>query len=264
MNVYTYGNDGRVEYCREYLLGKNICSAKNIVLFPIPTSKDMETLNGTEESFASVCEKLVPSTVAVGYEIPKKFRTLLSEKNIIQIDVSRDEEYLKENASLTAVGTIGRILCEEKKAPQDLKIGVIGYGRIGKELVSRLIFLGAAVTVVTSRGELCYSMCEVGVSCICSSALCEEENLLKLSKLDILINTAPVKLIDESAALKLSSLRIIELASADNFPPCLYVERFASVPAAMYPKSAGIVLGRSILRMLGEEADSIAGEEGKI
>jgi D-arabinose 1-dehydrogenase-like Zn-dependent alcohol dehydrogenase len=231
---------------------------------PIPTTRDGETLSGTAETFESVCESLPFSSLVVGYEIPKKFREMLSSKNIIQIDVSRDEEYLSDNAELTAVGTVGRILCEEKCAPADLKIGIIGCGRIGKRLVRALMFLGADVTVFTSNSELYFEMGALGVDVISSGSLSDEETLFRISRMDILINTAPVKLVADEARERLASLRIIELAGGNNFPDGLCPERFMSVPALMYPKSAGIALGKSVLRMLGEETNSFSKEGGGI
>ena len=71
-----------------------------------------------------------------------------------------------------------------------------------------------------------------------------------LSRLDILINTAPAKLIKAELTEALSAVRVIELASGKNFPETIGYETFQSVPCVMYPASAGAALYKSLIRML--------------
>ena len=73
---------------------------------------------------------------------------------------------------------------------------------------------------------------------------------LAFADLDILINTAPARLISEKSAKELSGKRVIELASGDNLPPGLSFERMASIPAVTFPKSAGRAIARSVDRAL--------------
>lgn len=252
MNIHIYGTDARLEFCREYLLKSKNRSLGNVALLPVPTTKDGKTLHGTKINLDTLSEKLVGCTTCVGYEIPKDLRGELSEGGVAVIDVSRDEKYLAENAVLTAIGTVGRILSEERAAPCDLSFGIIGFGRIGQKLLNVLMYLEGRVVVFTSKNELRSELCMLGVSGGDSLALDSADAASKISGLDILINTAPARLINESLKDRLANVRIIELASGDNFPEGLAVERFVSVPAAMYPKSAGFALARSVLRMLGE------------
>lgn len=252
MNIYTYGTDKRLDFCRSYLLKAGLNDFANITILPIPSTKDEKTVNGTEVSLSEIVEKTQVSDLVVGYALPKSFRSALVSRGAFVVDVSRDEGFLLDNAYLTAVGTLGRILSEEASAPSDLSIGVIGYGRIGERLVSELLFLSAAVTVFTSKTELSRELCMLGVSGVPYSSLADTETQKKLAGLDILINTAPSVLIPSEAVCYLSGVRVIELASGNNFPEGLYYERFSSVPAKMYPRSAGRALADSVMRMLGE------------
>lgn len=252
MNIHTYGADARLAYCREYLFKERMNSAESIALLPIPTSKDGKTLNGGRENLEEIVSELALYDVVAGYDIPKSLRLALCDMGVAVVDVCRDEEYLQQNAELTAVGTVGRILNEEKAAPCDLSIGIIGYGRIGQRLLRLLMFLSCKVTVFTSKSEVRRELSMLGLSGADSLSLGDPEAVEKLAALDILINTAPVSLLGNGQRERLSRARIIELASGDNFPEGLSVERFASVPAFMYPKSAGIALGMSVIRMLGE------------
>lgn len=281
MNVRTYGSDERLLYCREYLERSKLLSVKNIILLPIPTSRDGVTVTGTGKSPAELfsldefssgealavdagadflvsqgvredCGAAFSSALAVGYEIPKTFRTFFAERGACVIDVALDEVFLAENARLTAEGTLGKILSEEKAAPSELSIGIVGYGRIGKRLLHLLMFLGTRPTVFTGREELVRELGMIGVSAVSYDSLVSGVACDTLRGLDILINTAPAKIIDEAALDSLSGAKIIELASGSNFPTGASVLKLAAIPAKMYPKSAGRVLADSVLRILGE------------
>ena len=165
------------------------------------------------------------------------------------LDPSRDEEYISANANLTAIGTLGRILTEEHAAPCQLSVGIIGSGRIGSHLARYLMFLGARVTVFTSKSELRRDLAMLGVSGVDSCALTDSAD--RLRDLDILINTAPAALIPKDASVALTDTRVIDLASGTNIPESIHYESWQSVPAAMYPESAGRELYLSIMRMLG-------------
>jgi hypothetical protein len=96
---------------------------------------------------------------------------------------------------------------------------------------------------------------ELGLSAIPTApygVLRDEDALQKIGRLDYLINTAPVRIVGEDVVGVLGSAKILELASGDNFPAGLAVERLPSLPAKKYPRSAGKCLAESILRMLGE------------
>ena len=125
---------------------------------------------------------------------------------------------------------------------REMRIGVVGYGRIGKRLTNMLLYLGASVRVFTSREDLRLDLCEYGIATAASAKDAD------LSGLDILINTAPATIFDKD--LIPQRLRIIELASGDNFAGVAGVEKYPSVPAKMFPLSAGRAWGRAIERFL--------------
>ena len=252
MNIYTYGSDKRLEFCRSYLLKKPPRAAEKLILLPIPSFKGSDLIRTASVSARDIVNEVKKGDSVAGYGLPKEFRRELSDKGVSALDIERDEEFVVDNAYLTAVGTVGKLLVEHTRAPLDLSIGVIGYGRIGERLVSALAYLRSEVTVFTSKTELSHELCMLGISGVPYAALTEEEGRKKLLGLDVLINTAPAKIIPEEAAGYLSGVRLIELASGNNFPDGVYYERFASVPAEVYPESAGIAMAKSILRMMGE------------
>ena len=251
MNIHTYGADERLAFCREYLYKRNIRSVTEIILLPIPTSRDGRTVGATGKTPEELLCDLPCGALIVGYGIPRSFRDCFSALGASVADVSLDERFTVENARLTAEGTVGKILTEHKSSPSDLSIGIVGYGRIGKELTEILAFLGARTTVLTTRREVAEELCMSGIAGVHISP--EEDISYALRELDILVNTAPASLISESQACALEGKTVIELASGKNLPECLNVTRLAALPAKMYPKSAGRALADSVLRMLGEE-----------
>ena len=251
MTVSIYGKDKRQGYAKEYLMKAGAAVGGHVVLLPVPSSKDGIHITGTDETLDDVIANTRGGDILVGYGIDRARREAIAAMGVTLVDLSRDEKYLADNAELTAVGTLGRILAEERRVPADLSIGIIGCGRIGQRLLHLFCMLGARVRAFTSKRELARDLCMLGISGIDSLTLESRTSADSFLGLDILINTAPARLIPREAASVLSDTRVIELAGGDNIPTAIPYERFASVPAEMYPESAGRVLGSAVLRILG-------------
>ena len=243
MIIHSYENSLRADTCIEYLRGiDKVRGCDKVVLLPIPTTRDNKMILNTKVCIDELIEIIDGGTVVCGYGIPKSFTTRALEKAALVIDLSEDEEFLLENAELTALATLGIFLGSTKFSPRDSKIGVVGYGRIGKRLTAMLLYLGAEVRVFTSRENTRLDLCACGVSTVMST---ENSNL---SGLDLLVNTAPAVIFTADAIP--DGLRIIDLASGDNFPEIAGVEKYPSVPAKMFPISAGRAWGRAVERRL--------------
>ena len=251
IKIHISGNDSRLKCCGE-LIERNMGQvARELYLLPIPTSPDGQTINKTKESFLNFSARVCVGAIVVGYEIPRPLRAALVERSAIVVDVARDEEYLSANADLTADGTVGRMLTESRSALCDISVGVIGYGRIGQRLVRDLMFFGSRVTVFTSKKELRDDLALLGVGSVDSMNIEGADADAILGSFDFLINTAPARLLGGESVKTLASVRVIELASGDNFPDGLVYDRFSAIPAVMYPKSAGKVLYEAVARMIG-------------
>lgn len=251
MKIDNYGTGER---CREAMrlllreaeggLGEG---PSRIVLLPIPSTRDGKNISGTERSLEEVLLEVGQGEVVAGYGIPEGLSCGLAERGAAVYDGAGDEDFLTENAELTALGTVGYILTTERRAPCELRFGVVGYGRIGRLLVRHLLFLGGRVKIFTSRSGL---RRELGRYAVSTAPI---EEALELSEVDILINTAPTDLSHSFPTGRLPrGLRVLELASGKNFQGVEGVELLPSLPGRMYPISAGRAYFRGIMRRIRE------------
>ncbi len=245
MIIHSYETGRRSEACRDRLR----CSSalkyiKEVYLLPIPTTKDNKTILGTNIDISEVFKLADEFSLVVGYGIPKH---LYNEESLPcpVYDLLYDEEFLTENARLTAEAALGIILTSTDRSIADMAVGIVGYGRIGKALARLLLCLGANVKIFTSTRSTRLDLCECGVSAAESGIDAD------LSGIDILVNTAPAVLFEENGVCRVPrGLRVMELASGNNFPSLSSVERYPSIPAKMYPVSAGNLWAESIEKFM--------------
>ena len=172
-------------------------------------------------------------------------QTLIADCRCNLLAIVFEWNLLLANAELTARGAVGYILTNSKKDLSDMRVGVVGYGRIGMRLASWLLRFGCNVTVYTGRPEVAL---ELGGNGIDTEMVGE---ISSLAGLDILINTAPARQIDDRFLSP--DLTIIDLASGNIFPQSEGVVKLASVPELYYPITAGRLYADAILRSIGEE-----------
>lgn len=246
MEIRTFGGGERLVECEGVLSGRLSRFEGELILLPVPTTRDNRYINGTDLTVDEILPLIKRNTAVTGYNIPKKILDRVVDVGARGFDAAMDEEFLTDNAELTARGTIGYILTNMKTDLSEMSVGVVGYGRIGMRLIRLLLLFGAKITLYTRRRETALEMCEMGIS---ASVIGEE---CDFSGLDILINTAPARQIDESALPE--ATQIIDLASGSAFVPSERVVRLPSIPARYYPLTAGRLYAKAILRNLwGEE-----------
>jgi hypothetical protein len=243
MIIHSYENTPRADACIEYLRGaQNIKRYENVVLLPIPTTKDGRTVLNTKVDIYELIDIIDADTIVSGYGMPEDFVREIRKRGALVVDLLEDEDFLLENAELTSLATLGIYLTSTKRSACDTRVGIVGYGRIGKKLTNLFLYLGAAVRVFTSREGTRLDLCEWGITTE------KSVNDADLSGLDLLINTAPAPIFDRKSIP--NGLRIIDLASGDNFPGITGVEKYPSIPAKMFPASAGRVWGKTIERYI--------------
>lgn len=244
MEILKFGCGERIEVSQRALerrFSGRESGFSRLVILPIPTTRDKKHINGTDTVLSHVVEASDEGTFVAGYGIPDHLRQALSERGATVYDGAEDEDFLRENAKITAHGTLGRILTETERDVSELTVGIIGYGRIGSALAELLLFLGAEVKVYSESLEKIALLAEAGarVEMACDWA--------DFSGLDILINTAPKAILSPHRVGEIidSGTLLIELASGKNFSDSRVVS-MPSIPDRMYPLSAGRLYARAI------------------
>ena len=253
MKIEKYGVSKRQEYAKEKLIRLDdgaIPGVERILLLPIPSTRDGLHLTGTETLMSDILMDVELGDAVIGYAIPREDIEIIEASGAMCIDLSSDEEFLAENARLTALGAVGYILTEFPQAVDEMPFGIVGYGRIGERLVAYLTALGADVTVYTSKKA---TRVELGGYGIKTEAYERDEGELDIPHdMRVLINTAPTSLKRSfPGGVTPDGLSVIELASGKNFDGVSGVIRLPSLPEIMYPKSASEAYYRAILRGVG-------------
>ena len=230
MEIRTFGVGGRISEC-ERILRDRLHGDGRLILLPIPTTKDNKYINGTSFTIDDISALLNSNSLVAGYNIPSQILSSAKVAGARVYDAGLDEEFLTENAELTARGTIGYILTQTDKDVRDMRIGVVGYGRIGISLIRWLLLFGAEVVLYTNRESVALEVGEMGLS----SYLIGKD--VDFSGLDILINTAPARQISPSDLSDKTT--IIDLASGKIFDDIPRLVKLSSIPDAFYPISAG-------------------------
>ncbi len=251
MIIHSYENSSRGDACREYLRHSPALGyIEQLYLFPIPTTRDNCTILGTNVDIFSIIEALDASSLVVGYGLPCGFRDACGRRGCPVCDLMQDEDFLVENARLTAEAALGIILTGSGRAVRDMTFGIVGYGRIGRCMARLILSLGGKVRVYTRSRQTRLELAEYGISTSYSTEGAD------LSGLDILINTAPAVIFDDGEqSLVPQGVRVIDLASGDNFPHLPAAEKYPSLPARMFPVSAGVLWGRAVEKFVIESIE---------
>lgn len=243
MKTIVYEKSLRAQICEKILTSSPLTNRfGELIILPIPSTRDGVHINGTELTLSDALSGVSRDTLVVGYALPPEIAGAVRGRGALVWDGASDERFLSENAELTALATLGILICEGRRAPSDMSVGIVGYGRIGKVLLRLLLYIGARVRVYTSRTEVRMELSALGVD------TAEAREGAELSGLDILINTAPARIFSFNDGAP--QARIIELASGSNFPEHVSVERYPSLPARAYPETAGRVFAEAVENFL--------------
>lgn len=249
MCIETYGTGGRIKCAARLASSLKI---PHLVILPVPTTKDGKTVFNTDIPLGDTLCNIDAGTLVAGYAMPQWYKEQIKERGAFCLDLSLDENFLIDNAYITALGALGYVFTTSAAIARDMKVGIVGYGRIGSALVKLFLFFGAKTKVFTSKAANCRALGECGIDCVCDEAV----NFSDFSGLDILINTAPKDMKNSFADGAVpSGMRVLELASGDNFSGVRGVERLPSLPDKMYPESAGKSYYEAILRYISSQKD---------
>ena len=241
MNFEVIGGGKREAACRDSLCSRlSSGGIGRVLILPIPSSRDGTFVTGTDISLDRLSESLSSGDILCGYGLSPSFTARLEEHGITVLDVEEDPDFIEKNAILTAECTLSYIMSGSEAALSDMRVGIIGYGRIGAALCEMLLYHGAHVTVYTRRELTRMELLFSGVS----AELVAEAGL---KDIDVLVNTAPARLFSR-AVIEAIDCEVLELASGENLPWAKKLTRLPSLPAKMLPKSAGKLYAEALLR----------------
>ena len=144
-----------------------------------------------------------------GGVIPDDFRRNCEERGIACYDFMSDEPLALSNAVSTAEGAILEALLHKGTVLHHSKVLVMGYGRCGKALVSKLLGLSARVCVCSAFAEELALASLLGADTLPLSALHEQ-----IAEYEYVFNTIPSCILNRECLTRVSpAALIIDIAS---------------------------------------------------
>lgn len=183
-------------------------STSEVILFPVPTTKDSKTV------FTPLTDKKI-SLEEIANQISSEQLVLCCNYNFQNkkcIDYGALDSYALLNAVPTAEGAIKIAIENTPFCLWQSKILVIGYGRVGKILADRLKSLGANVTVSARKPSDFAMLSALGFSFIHT----EQLNQTELS-FDIIFSTVDVTVLEDRAIKDSSATLLVDLSSKGGF-----------------------------------------------
>ena len=238
MEIRSFGGGRRCLECERILREANLPFSL-VVLLPIPTTRDNKYITNTSTLLEEIKLLAKEGVLFAGYGIPMHLKASLLASGASVFDGAECEEFLLKNALISARGAVAALLTDTQRDITDMKLGIIGYGRIGREMCRILLFLGADVIVYTTRASVASDLCREGVR---AEIISEDTDL---SRLDTVINTAPARIIPDEKIPP--TVEIMDLASGNIFKPSERLTKLSSIPEKMYPITAGRLYAEAII-----------------
>ena len=157
------------------------------------------------------------------------------------VDLLRREDYLLENARITAECTVNLIRPMLKNPWSDNNVMIIGYGRIGKFLVQMLSQTGCKIIVVSGSPSPIPGADKVSL----------DEAKSYLSMFDIIINTAPAAVLQQEDLAHCVHCLKIDLASVNGIDADDVIWA-RGLPGRYAPEQSGILIAQTVLRIMKE------------
>lgn len=242
----------------QYVKVKNIenvtASDYNIIIFPINGVLNDYIISG--ENKVNIPKNFLDSakdnTLIFSGISTKCLNEMSSKSNKEIIYFMKDKNVILDNAIPTVEGIISNIINNTDITINNANIMVIGYGNIGKRLVDTLIYMGANTSVSIIDNEDKKALDNLKIKNIYSNNINDMIGLISIS--DIIINTAPSKVIDKRYIQYINlNTYILDVASyphgidkdlldKNNIKNKIYL----GIPSIVAPKTSGYILSKKI------------------
>ena len=230
------------------------------VILPLPVLDMRGGLNAPLSAFRHDAEgimRALPKTAVICGGMPgEKLLKTMEELGLDFVDYFKREELVALNALATAEGAISVLLENSPITIWDSRILVVGFGRIGKMLATRLLALGAHVAVsARNEGDKAY------IRAAGCEALDTRTMSAELGRFDTVINTVPARVIGYEKLLLLKRDALcIDLASRPggfDFEAAKKLDINAiwalGLPAETAPVTAGKIIKDTVMNILREK-----------
>lgn len=228
-----YGDNGQIEDA-------------HTVVFPVPATRDFETVNCalTDKKiyFRDIEERLSGKRILSGGKIPVKQP---------YTDYCADDEYAILNAVPTAEGAISFCIQNTPFTLYDSKILVVGYGRVAKILVSRLLSFKPDITV-SARNRRDFGFIKAdGLKYINT-----KDVLKQASSFDIIFNTVDAYFFEDLNVLESTLLIDLSSKGCTDFEAArqkgIKAYKLPGIPGKTAPETAGNILSRTLISLITE------------
>lgn len=162
-------------------------------------------------------------------------------------DFLKDEEYLCQNAAITADCTLQLAMPMLTTTLRETPTLIIGWGRIGKCLARLMQSAGAPVTVAVRKSEQAAILHALGFSVIFIHEIKNHTNNFRL-----MVNTVPYPILGKSELSEFHSCALIDLASRRGLEGenVLWAR---SLPGIHAPESSGRLIAETVIRYIKED-----------
>ena len=222
ITVFPMGAGAAVEFAARALQMRGVAIAASLTEDVSHVLLDVPTKNADLSGVA-------PGTTIVGGHldsIPESFS---------KVDLLRQEQYLAENAALTADCALRLLGQHLPVAFSGCPILVIGWGRIGKCLANMLKMLGADVAVAARKPADLGMLSALGYKSV-------EIGSIDPNRYRAILNTAPAPVLGlGGSCVKIDLASSLGMAGED-------VIWARGLPGKMLPESSGELIARGVLR----------------
>ena len=235
-------------------------AGRPVVLLPTPLTRDGETLfapdAGEPIPLTALVGALRPGARLIGGALPAWFAHAAAAKGCAAHDLLAREEVARANAVLTAEGALALAIGESPRALAGSRCVVVGSGRCGRALATRLRALGAGVTLTARKRRHRLWARLHGLRPLATDKLAAAAPAC-----DFLFNTVPAPVVGEGvlAALPEGALTVelasgavgVDLAAAGRLgKKALYAP---GLPGKTAPATAADILWQAVSAILREE-----------
>lgn len=210
------------------------------VILPTPMSRDGIYITGSNLKIDALLSMLPEKAAVFGGRLDGRFRNGVRTL----FDYLADEPFTLRNALLTAEGVLRMVYENTETAISDLSFLLYGYGRISTFLTSRLIALGARVTVVARKETARKAAKALGAAAI------EFSDTPPVA--DYAVNTVPHPFAFPSLP-PVKTLIDLAVLPKEAFPEGdAEVISAPALPGRFFPKSAAKILYDTTIRKIGD------------